>query len=157
VSNFYVRVNSYSGEGGFWRSLGPGLQGGIRKVSVHKKRVSERTLFKPDDLFYPLKKYRRLFGDPTHPRNKASKHVVCIMNGVRGSSFSHSRPDQSKSYIQLENVLICLRPLAEDAAPDVDLTLTWRSTSKSGFKFRYLDLIRPMFRKATSALLRGHR
>ncbi len=57
------------------------MAGNVRKVSIHKKKVSQRMLFRPDDLFYPLKKYIRLFG---HPDQNKKGHTITKVDGVRG-------------------------------------------------------------------------
>jgi hypothetical protein len=60
------------------------LSGAVKKVTLHRKKVSETTLLRPDDLFFPLKKYTRLYGDPLSARNRSSGHRVCEVEGVRG-------------------------------------------------------------------------
>jgi len=47
---------------------------------VHRKEFDETTLLRPDDLFYPIKKYRRIFGDV----DKKKGHVITKVNGIKG-------------------------------------------------------------------------
>lgn len=60
-------------------------KGNIKKVTLHTKKFDETTLLRPDDDFYPLAKYIRLFGDPSLPANRKRKHVVTKVGGVRGA------------------------------------------------------------------------
>jgi len=58
----------------------------VKSVKFHKKRINKLELCRPDDLFYPMKKYVRLFGHPSLPKNKNAGHRVSMVEGVRGQT-----------------------------------------------------------------------
>ncbi|CAK0847583.1 unnamed protein product, partial [Prorocentrum cordatum] len=76
------------------RCLRPSGRKTKQRFHVRKKRYQNRFLEKPDDLFYPMAQYRKLFGDPKLPKNKALNHVVCVMEGIRGAAVPGSKGDE---------------------------------------------------------------
>jgi hypothetical protein len=60
-------------------------------------------LKRPSDKFFPLKKYRRLFGDPLSAKNKKLKHVVSVVDGIRGVVVPGEDSDDSQPW-ELINV-----------------------------------------------------
>jgi hypothetical protein len=57
---------------------------GKKSVSVRKRQFNKTELIKPDNMFWPMARYRRKFGSPDLPKNKKLKHVRSKVNGVKG-------------------------------------------------------------------------
>ncbi len=103
--------------------------GNVKRVSVHSKEFDETTLMKPDDLFYPLAKYTRLFGDPTLPANRKRKHVVSKVSGVRG--LPGAVRFSSRSVLVSSIVQFRLRPITPSMVSVAAVVLTIRISRPS--------------------------
>ena len=57
---------------------------GKKSVSVRKRKFNRSKLIKPDNIFWPMSRYRKKFGSPDLPKNKKLKHVRAKVNGIKG-------------------------------------------------------------------------
>ena len=59
--------------------------GPAKSTKVESEKFDQTELLRVDDDFWPLKKYKRLFGDPNAPANRKRKHVVTKIDGILGT------------------------------------------------------------------------
>ena len=57
---------------------------GVKKVNLKRSRISMTSLIHPDDLFFPMRRYRKQFGSPSKPCNKKLGHKISVIDGVKG-------------------------------------------------------------------------
>ena len=58
--------------------------GGVSKLHLKQTTAHKQSLVRPEDDFYPLETYTRLFGCPKDSRNKKRGHRISCINGIRG-------------------------------------------------------------------------
>ena len=58
--------------------------GGVKKVTLKRKRFNQTSLIRPEDAFYPIARYEKKYGSPLLQKNKALGHKVAKIDGVKG-------------------------------------------------------------------------
>lgn len=51
---------------------------------MRSQKFDECSLIRPRDKFWPIDRYKKMFGDPKAPRNKKLGHKLTSMDGFRG-------------------------------------------------------------------------